>query len=179
MAFIVMMGHYSRRNWLEVHSFQGTMDIEKRKTPDRRRIPSRPLTLYALRGRRKGARRSGEDKNLYVDRYEPRFVILISLIMVLCVLDAYFTLRIIDFGGKELNLFMFIFIYKKPIAALLFKYLATMVSIIFILVHKNFVVFGKFKISFLVYMVFSVYLILVLYEAIIFFNHIRTLSFYP
>jgi hypothetical protein len=99
--------------------------------------------------------------------------------MVLCVLDAYFTLRIIDFGGKELNLFMFIFIYKKPIAALLFKYLATMVSIIFILVHKNFVVFGKFKISFLVYMVFSVYLILVLYEAIIFFNHIRTLSFYP
>lgn len=178
MAFIVMMGHYSRRNWLEGYSVRGTMDIEKRKTSDRRRIPTRPLTLYALRGRRKGARRSGEDKNLYIDRYEPRFFILISLIMVLCVLDAYFTLKIIDFGGKELNLFMFIFIYKQPIPALLFKYLVTTVSIIFVLVHKNFVVFGKFKVSSLVYIVFSVYLILVLYEAIIFFNHISAFRFY-
>jgi hypothetical protein len=155
------------------------MDVEKRQTPDRRRLPTRPLTRFALQGRRKGARRIGEDKNHYVDRYEFRFLILISLIMILCVLDAYITLKIIDLGGKELNRLMFIFIYKKPISALVFKYLITAVSIIFVLVHKNFVVFGKFKFSSLVYIVFSIYLILVSHEVIIYFNHLRALRFYP
>jgi len=130
-----------------------------------------------LWGRRKKARRQGEDRNYYVDRYEPRYFILISLILALCVLDAYFTLKIFDFGGKELNRLMLIFVYKKPISALVFKYLVTAVSIIFILIHKNFIVFGKIKVFYLIYVFFSVYLILVAYEAIVFFNHIRALSF--
>ena len=153
------------------------MSIERRQIPDRRLIPTRPLSLYALWGRRKRARREEEDRNYYVDRYEPRYFILISLILALCVLDAYFTLKIIDFGGKELNRLMLIFMYKKPISALIFKYLVTAVSIIFILIHKNFRFFGKFKVCSLIDVFFFVYLILVAYEAVIFFNHIRVLSF--
>ena len=171
------MRHYVRRDWMESHPSRGTMGVERRQIPDRRLIPTKPLSLYALWGRRKSARREGEDINYYVDRYEPRYLFLISLILALCVLDAYFTLKIIDFGGKELNRLMFIFIYKKPISALVFKYLVTAVSIIFVLVHKNFVVFGKIKVSSLIYLIFSVYLTLVAYEALVFFNHIRVLSF--
>jgi len=135
------------------------------------------MSRYSLRGRRKKARRKAEDINYYVDRYEPRYFILISLILALCVLDAYFTLKIIDFGGKELNRLMLVFIYKRPISALVFKYLVTAVSIIFILIHKNFIVFGKIKVFYLIYLFFSVYLTLVAYEAVVFFNHIRALSF--
>jgi len=153
------------------------MGVERRQIPDRRLIPTRPLGLYALWGRRKKARREEEDRNYYVDRYESRYFILISLILALCVLDAYFTLKIIDFGGKELNRLMLIFLYKKPISALIFKYLVTAVSIIFILIHKNFRVFGKVKVCSLIDVFFSVYLTLVAYEAVIFFNHIRALSF--
>jgi len=130
------------------------------------------LSRYSLRGRRKRARRKAEDKNYYVDWYEPRYFILISLILALCALDAYFTLKIIDFGGKELNRLMLVFIYKKPISALVFKYLVTAASIIFILIHKNFLVFGKLRVFYLIYGIFFVYLTLVSYEAIIFFNHI-------
>jgi hypothetical protein len=162
---------------MEGHSSRGTMDIERRHITDHRRAPTRPLSRYSLWGRRKKARREGEDRNYYVDRYEPRYFILISLILALCVLDAYFTLKIIDFGGKELNRLMLIFVYKKPISALVFKYLVTAVSIIFILIHKNFIVFGKIKVFYLIYVFFSVYLTLVAYEAIVFFNHIRALSF--
>jgi len=125
---------------------------------------------------RKKARREGEDRNYYVDRYEPRFFILISLILALCVLDTYFTLKIIDFGGKELNQLMLVFIYKRPISALVFKYLVTAVSIIFILIHKNFIVFGKVRVRSLIYVFFAVYLTLVAYEAVIFFNHISVPS---
>jgi hypothetical protein len=71
---------------------------------------------------------------------------------------------------------MFVFMYKKPISALFFKYLITTVCIIFVLVHKNFVVFGKINVSRLIYLVLSIYLILVLYEAAVYFNHIRVLG---
>jgi len=152
------------------------MGIERRNIGDHRRTPTRPLSRYSLRGHRKKARREGEDRNYYVDRYEPRYFVLISLILALCVLDAYFTLKIIDSGGKELNRLMLVFIYKKPISALVFKYLVTAVSIIFILIHKNFLVFGKIRVCSLIYVFFSVYLALVAYEAVVFFNHIRALS---
>lgn len=148
------------------------MPTERRSTADHRSTPTRPLSRYSLRGRRKRARRKAEDKNYYVDWYEPRYFILISLILALCALDAYFTLKIIDFGGKELNRLMLVFIYKKPISALVFKYLVTAASIIFILIHKNFLVFGKLRVFYLIYGIFFVYLTLVSYEAIIFFNHI-------
>ena len=171
-----MMRHYLRRSWTEGRTSRETMPIERRNTTDHRRTPTRPLSRYSIWGHRRRARREAEDKNYYVDRYEPRYFFLISLILALCVLDAYFTLKIIDFGGKELNRLMLVFIYKKPISALVFKYLVTAVSIIFILVHKNFLVFGKIKVNSLIYVFFSVYLALVAYEAVIFFNHIRALS---
>ncbi len=47
---------------------------------------------------------------------------LVSLILILCVLDAYSTLRILDLGGREVNRFMFFFLYKKPILTLMLKY---------------------------------------------------------
>jgi hypothetical protein len=149
------------------------MGIERRHRPDQRRVPTRPLNRHSLRGSRKKARRQEEDRNYYVDRYEPRYFILISLILVLCILDAYLTLKIISLGGKEMNRFMLVFINKKPVAALVFKYLVTAVSIVFILIHKNFRVFDKVRVSSLIYVFFSVYLTLIVYEAVVFFNHTR------
>ena len=149
------------------------MGIEKRRRPDQRSVPTRPLSRHSLRGRRKKARRQEEDSNYYVDRYEPHYLILISLILILCILDAYFTLKIIDLGGKELNRFMLVFINTKPVAALVFKYLVTAVSIVFILIHKNFLVFGRLRVSSLIYVFFSVYLTLIAYEAVVLFNHTR------
>jgi hypothetical protein len=150
------------------------MGAERRQLADQRRMPTRALSRHSLRGRRKGCRRQGENSNYYVDRYEPRYFVLISLILGLCVLDAFFTLKIIDFGGRELNRFMLAFMYENPVSALIFKYLVTAVSIIFILVHKNFQVFGKLKVFSLIYVFFIVYLSLVAYEAAIFFAHIKT-----
>jgi len=153
------------------------MDTERRQVPDRRRIPTKPLSRYALWGHRKKSRREEDDNNYYVDRYETHFFLLISLILILCVLDAYFTLRIIDLGGRELNRFMLVFLYKKPISALVFKYMVTAAGIAFVLVHKNFMIFGRIKAGFLIYAFFLIYLILGVYEAFVFFNHIRAFDF--
>jgi membrane glycosyltransferase len=153
------------------------MPTEQRNIPDQRSSRTKPLSRYSLRGRRKKARRAEEDKNYYVDRYEPRYFFLVSLILALCVLDAYFTLRIIEFGGKELNLLMLFLMEKRPILAMVIKYLATAICVVIILVHKNFIVFGKLKVYYLIYVVFFIYFILVIYEATFFFKHVWLLDF--
>lgn len=157
--------------------YRRTMGTERRHIADQRCVPTRPLSRYSFRGRRKKARREGEASDYYVDRYEPRYFVLISLILALCVLDAYFTLKIIDFGGQELNRFMLVFIDKKPISALIFKYLITAFSIVIILVHKNFRIFGRLKVCSLIYVFFFVYSSLVAYEAAVFFYHIMRLGY--
>jgi len=152
------------------------MGTDRRLLTDRRARPTKPLTRHSVWGRRKSCRRERESSNYYVDRYESRYFVLISLILGLCVLDAYFTLKIIDFGGQELNRFMLSFIYREPALALVFKYLITALSIVFIVVHKNFRVFGRCKAQEFIYFIFFVYSALVAYEAVVFFKHIRALG---
>jgi hypothetical protein len=135
------------------------------------------LSRYTLRGRREKARRKGEDFNYYVDRYAPRYFILIGLILALCALDAYFTLQITYHGGGELSQFMHVFVNLKPVTALVLKYLAIAVGIVFIVIHKNFLVFGRVRVSTLAYVFFSVYLTMVAYEALIYLNHAGARSF--
>lgn len=148
------------------------MSIELRKKADRRMTPTKPLSRYSFRGRRKKARRANEDKNYYVDRYGSHYFIVIASILILCIMDAYFTLKILQFGGKELNPIMLIFFTEEPIFSMVFKYLITAGSIIYILIHKNFMVFGKVRGYYFLYAVFFVYFFLVMYEAYVFFTHI-------
>jgi hypothetical protein len=152
------------------------LPIEKRRLPDQRRTPTKPWSRYSLVGRRKKARRAEEARNYYVDRYESHYFLLISLILILCVLDAYFTLKFLGFGVKELNLLMLKLIDKDPGLAMVIKYVGTALSIIFVLVHKNFIIFGRVKVYSLIYVIFSVYFVLVMYEAIAFVVHFRGLG---
>jgi hypothetical protein len=150
---------------------QKYMQTDRRKSTDRRKTPTKPFSRYIIKGRRGKARRVEEDKNYYVDRYEPHHFVLILLIMILCVLDAYFTLKILHIGGTELNPLMIGFIDRAPFACLLFKYLITAACLVVILIHKNFIVFSKVRASFFIYIIFFLYFSLVLYEAIFFFSH--------
>jgi len=98
---------------------------------------------------------------------------MIVLILILCVMDAYLTLKILHFGGKELNSLMLLFFNTHPELSMVFKYLITAASIIVILIHKNFIVFGKVKVYHLIYAVFFVYLVLVTYESYLVLSQIK------
>jgi hypothetical protein len=140
------------------------MSLEKRQVKDRRNKPTKPLTRYSFWGRRKGNRRLGENKNYYVDRYPSKYVLLIISIMLLCVSDAFFTLKILQQGGVELNPIMAVLIQKDPVLFLVVKFSITAVNLIILLVHKNFQLYGNFKLRYLIYFVFFLYFVLILYE---------------
>jgi len=97
-------------------------------------------------------------------------------ILVLCVLDAYFTLTLIRFGGVELNPFMLVLMNKDIVLAMIIKYLLTAFCIIFFLVHKNFRAFGKLRIGALLYGVLTLYIVLVFVEVYSFFKVAQILN---
>jgi len=140
------------------------MSVEKRRLRDRRAKPTLPISHYSIIGRRIKSRRIVDDKNYYVDKYEFRYLILIISILILCVLDVYFTLKLLQLGAVELNPIMSILIKKNPFLSLVVKYIITAGCLFFLLIHKNFKIFGRLKARSLIYLVLSLYFILMLYE---------------
>jgi len=148
------------------------MQADRRKQSDRRKLPTRPFSKYIFKGKRRSARREEEDQNYYVDRYDAKYLALTLSILVLCVFDAYFTLKIIFHGGRELNPLMIKFLDRFPETSLILKYLITVICLVILLVHKNFILFDKVKAYFFLYVIFLLYFLLVLYE--VFFLFIRS-----
>ena len=139
--------------------------MEKRQLKDRRQKSTPPLSRYTLTGRRKKARRSDELMNYYVDKYEKNLLVITISIGIFCILDAFFTLNILQYGGSEANLFMLFFMKKNLILTLLIRFLFTACCIFFLLIHKNFRLFGVVKTHLFIYLVFSIYFVLILYES--------------
>ena len=79
-------------------------EIDRRSQNDRRKEPTPLLSRYAFFGRRKGFRRKIEqEKGGYVDRYGPILLFFLISIAGLNVMDALFTMMILDLKGWEVN----------------------------------------------------------------------------
>jgi hypothetical protein len=77
---------------------------DRRILKDRREKPTSGLSRFSLQGRRKAFRRREDQKSGgYVDRYSPGLLFLLTLVAGLNVLDALFTMMILDSGGWEVN----------------------------------------------------------------------------
>ncbi|MDH4219936.1 MAG: DUF5658 family protein [Candidatus Aminicenantes bacterium] len=138
--------------------------MDKRQYEDRRQKPTPPISRHILFGRRREARRSDELDNYYVDKYEWHLLFVTSLIMIFCALDAYLTLKILQLGGSEENLLMSFFMQKNLVLTLVVRLFVTVAASVFLLIHKNFKLFGAIKTNRLIYLVFCIYFVLVLYE---------------
>ena len=119
--------------------FQSWPYVDRRMPGTDRR--ARQTTIWQAiltRGQRAEGRRKGEDSNIYVDVYRGRDIAIVLLVLILNVLDAYFTLDYIEKGGAEANpvaqslldLGNTWFIYAKSVVV--------GVCLIFLLVHRKF-----------------------------------------
>ena len=77
--------------------------MEQRRQPDRRRRRTPALSRGTLSGRRRGGRREGERKDIYVDLYRPWEGALVLLVVAMCAMDLLLTLDVIQRGGEEWN----------------------------------------------------------------------------
>lgn len=112
--------------------------LERRTQVDRRLTNTRLFSRYMLRGKRIAGRREGETHNHYVDRYHPGDLVLSGAILVLNILDAWFTLNYLGKGGSEANpIARFLmeqgtgwFVFSKAVVVAL--------CILFLMMHKTF-----------------------------------------
>jgi len=78
--------------------------VDKRSWADRRTRPTPLVSRYTLFGqRRRFRRRIDQERGGYVDRYGPTLLFFLILIACLNVLDALFTIMILDLNGLEVN----------------------------------------------------------------------------
>jgi hypothetical protein len=79
-------------------------DEERRGFSDRRQRPTQMFSRYVLRGgRRRHVRRDEEREGSFVDVHGPGVLFVVLAIVGLNLLDAFFTLLFLSYGGTELN----------------------------------------------------------------------------
>jgi hypothetical protein len=79
-------------------------NFDRRISKDRRKQPTPGLSRYTFLGRRKTIRRkTDQQQGSYVDRYSSALLFFLISIIGLNVLDAFFTLMILDLKGWEAN----------------------------------------------------------------------------
>lgn len=139
---------------------------ERRSGGDRRSNPTSPFSLRSLLGSRKqGRRESDRRKNYFVDLYSPASVAVLLITLILSIVDAFITLRLMEDSFRELNPVMDFFMRQGPYAFILVKCSLTCFGLVTLLVCKNFSIFGgRVKAVYLLGGFLLFYLVLIGYE---------------
>lgn len=139
--------------------------IERRRTVDRRTQSAWRRAALTISGQRLHARRVADRKNYYVDRYPKRWMLVSLSIMVLCCLDAFFTLMLIHEGvAEEANPVMRYFMEDDVLKFMIVKYLLTTIGLVVLLTHKNFLLFRLVNVGHVLYGFLALYVVLIKYE---------------
>jgi len=141
---------------------------ERREGTDRRlRSHLASDWTYAYRGRRRASRRDSEESTL-VDLYDPALLGLAVGIMVLSVLDAAFTLMLIQAGVvEEANPFMRWLMEHDTQIFVNLKIVLTGAAVVFLVLCSNALVAGRIRGRKLLYAVLGLYLLVILYEVVL------------
>ena len=117
-------------------------------------------------GRRIQARRKEEKKDCYVDQYhDPMLFFVVLSIIIMSILDAFFTILLLENGNIiEVNPLMAALIEKGSLYFFNVKYLLTALSLIFLVIHKNFSFLGAFKTTHVIFLIFGGFFLLNTYQ---------------
>ena len=145
-------------------TFPNLRHSDSRCKIDRRQQTLRSLLVSPFMRRRQTIRRQSDWQNSYVDIHEKKLFVIFTLTVAFSIIDALFTLIIIKNGGEELNPFMKYLMDRDVLTFFWVKFCITSFGMLFLAVHKFFVVFRVITGYHLLYGIFSMYLLLILYE---------------
>lgn len=137
---------------------------------DRRGVPERRQRhwygLWAGHGlrRRQGPRRHKDRYLAVVDWHHPHWLLVGMLILVLCTVDALFTIQLIARGATEINPFMAPLVEGAGEGFAYWKMGLTAVGVIILTALARLRLFGPVRVGALLYAVLGLYTMLVCYE---------------
>jgi len=129
----------------------------RRTVKDRRQSPTRPFGRYVLAGRRHSVRRSADRRtHLYVDRYSHNLLLILLIIVLLSIFDAYFTIMHVERGAREINPFMDFLIGYGDLYFFAVKYILTALGVFLLCLYKN-LLLVRILIGFLILLYLTVF----------------------
>jgi hypothetical protein len=139
---------------------------DRRDRSDRRTRPTLPLDALRLWGRRTWPRRDEERQGaFFVDRFDAMTLAMIVSLLALTIVDGVLTIELLDMNSEEVNPFMAHLLTRGNSAFLLGKYILTATGLPFIVVFKQYPMFGtRFRVGFLIPVFVSLYLALAVYQ---------------
>lgn len=139
---------------------------ERRTQSDRRLQPTSVWAAFPPAGRRMRNRRADEHKLPYfVDRFSAMMSAAVLMLAVASILDAFFTMRIIDAGGSEINPIMGRLLDRGLFAFFMGKYVLTVAGIPLLMIFKNYYLFGtRFRVAYLFPVLLTLYAVLISYQ---------------
>jgi hypothetical protein len=141
-----------------------------RRESDRRLRPTSPFDAFRLDGRRAALRRGEESRGaFFVDRFDSLTFALVVTLLCMTILDGVLTIELLGMNGEEANPIMGYLLNRGPLAFLLGKYVLTAVGLPFIVVYKNYRLFGtRFRAGFLLPVFVGLYIVLISYQSMLF-----------
>jgi Domain of unknown function (DUF5658) len=138
----------------------------QRGPTDRRQVPTGPMDAFRLSGRRQRVRRGAErEVPFFTDRFDALILGFIVAVLVLCIMDGVLTIELLDVNCEEANPVMKFLLDRGHLPFLVGKYALTAVGLPFLVVYKNWPLFGtRFRAGFLLPVFLGLYLGLVVYQ---------------
>lgn len=137
---------------------------ERRRGTDRRTHPLQSLLFGHFNPRRRGPRRARDGGIAATDWYEPRWMIVAVMILLLSITDAVLTLTLIDHGALEENPMMAPLVRGSVGGFAAVKLGLTAIGVMLLLAFARVRAFGRLPVGALLYLVLTVYAVLVAYE---------------
>jgi len=114
--------------------------------------------------RRRQSRRVGDKTNTYIDWYDHWQLVTTLTVILLCSLDAFLTIILLDRGAVELNFLMAWLIDKDIQTFTLVKLTVTGVALIVLVMHINFRIYRIVSVRYLMYALVPAYSLLIAHE---------------
>lgn len=117
----------------------GAGDNGPPRGPDRRRTPTPRFSRWSFgAGRRRGARRAGEGRGNFVDRYGLAPFLLVGWVALMNVADTVFTMIHLRAGGIELNPVADVMLQSGRMGFALFKTALIGAALLVLCIHIHF-----------------------------------------
>lgn len=148
------------------------LGVERRISRERRKKKILILSKYWLIGRR-GIFRREADRQLFhkLDRHSPKTFAIILIIIMLSVLDAIFTLKLINEGAAELNPIMAYYLNHGPLVFFWAKYTLTCGAILLVFLNQHiYILKNKVPMKVLYFVLIIPYALVVQWELFLIFT---------
>ena len=139
------------------------MNDNKREIQDRRVQHAGILSLRRLHGRRRAVRRE-EDmwrSSSRLDWHSPKLLLVVLILMILCIADAYNTLQLLYVGAEEANPVMQFLIRKGTEVFVAGKFGITAVGLIMLVALHHYPIIRPFHARHALYTILLLYVVLI------------------